>query len=273
VLTTGGAALKFKGESGNSLDIKGSYSIETFTIPNVSQFNATNLYNNNNIDGVVEYSSQFLPETSWFLRASGGQRVFPNKPDFSLNPDFVVKNDSVYALGESGFVGRLSERSTVDFAIGWLYRNYAVQIPPPSNISANFLAPVFYARFAEQVTRRDQLTLGYDYKVDDSYFTNYYLDQEIYAGLVRVLGDQVLVLGRIGYDYRSYSLPFRRDDIRLTGSFSVRYSFTKVIKFTADLKVDLLSSDAYDNTLTPIAPDRPFNYNAGSFAIGLLANY
>ena len=147
------------------------------------------------------------------------------------------------------------------------------KLPRRFNVFDTFFAPVFYVHFAEQVTRRDQFTLGYDYKVEDSYYTNYYLDQEIYAGLVKVVGDQILALARLGYDYRSYSLPFRRDDIRITASFSARYSITKTVKATADLKLDLLSSDAYDNSPNAVSPDRPMSYNAGSFTLGLMANY
>ena len=280
----GGVGGQFKNGRGSFIDILGRYNIEQFTIPQI----VTPYLNNTNIEGVVTYSNAFLPETSWIIRGRGGIRQFPTK---TINPTdaadssialFAPKNDSQYVLLETGLIGRMTENSTVDTAIGWHVRTYTSDYENTSNQQTqemgtrDFSGPVFYTRFTEQITRRDQLLLGYDYSVADAYITNFVLQQELYMGVVRVLGDQVLFLFRIAYDYNSYSLPSRRDDERLVGSAMIKYSLSPMVKVTADVKVDLLSSDAYSlapATYVDFNPDRPASYKAGSVGLGLVASF
>lgn len=281
----GNLRAKIKGQRGNSFDISAHYNMDLF---NNKQFAGTGqadpkFLSNNTIEGTVQYNNNFLPETAWILRASGGKTTYPNPAISMTNNSLALgKNGSFYAMAETGFVGRLTDKSTIDFASGFLVRNYEETTAP----SQSFSGPVFYLRFTEQITRRDQLMAGYNYVVKESYWSNYVLDQEIYIGLARVMGDQVLLLTRIGYSYRSYSLPLRRDDERIGAGFMIKYSLSPTIKLTADLKVDLLSSDAFFNGTTTettpptnpngtlIAfPDRPASYKAGSFGLGVVASF
>jgi hypothetical protein len=285
---------KLKGDRGNSFDLLARYRMDQF---NNTLFNGTGLadpsyLSNNTIEGSVQYNNNFLPETAWILRASGGQTLYPN-PQISMpnNTGAHPKEDSLYVSAETGFVGRLTEKSTVDFVAGYLVRMYTSKYDIISIVGndikgESFSGPVFHLHFTEQITRRDQLIAGYNYLVKDSYFTNYLIDQEIYIGLARVMGDQVLILTRIGYNYRSYFKPYRRDDERIAGGLVIKYSLSAQIKLTAEIKVDLLSSDGYFNgtstsTTSPTtpngvpytAPDRPASYKAGSFGLGLVASF
>jgi hypothetical protein len=265
-----------KGESKNSLILRGRYSSEQFSNPNVTGPLSTYL-SNNTIDGLAQYNNAFLPETLWFLRTTGGMTQYTTgafEPNIN-NVSAEQKNNNFFGMAETGFLGRLTEKSSIDCAVGFHFRSY-------ENSGSGFAQPVFYLRFTEQVTRRDQLIAGYNYIVQNAYWSDYLLDQEIYIGLARVMGDQVLFLSRLGYNYRSYSLPTRRDDERIATAFSLRYSLNSQIKLTADLKVDLLSSDAYNNQNSGAvnlngtqvyAPDRPASYKSGTFGIGIMAVY
>jgi len=267
----GGAGVNVRNDKGNALDVFGRASSEQFTIPTLK----TKYLDNMLMEASAQYNNAFLPETAWISRATAGLHRFPTKT--MLDPQFrplSAKNDSVYGLLESGFLGRLTEKSTIDSAVGWMLRSYSADTAP----SDNFSGPVFYMRFAEQVSRKDQLMVGYNYTVEDSYYTNYVLTQEIYLGLSRVVGDQLLFLARTTYEYRNYSLPNRRDDVRITAGLSAKYSISNTIKLTTDLKIDLLSSDAYDNADPNngdflVTSDRPSSYKAGSFGVGLVASY
>lgn len=269
---------KFKGDRGNSFVVAGHIKMEKITVPPpYAGFNPDYL-TNNSLDGKIQYSNAFLPETVWFLRASGGATEYVNPTlDDTLKARWSAKNNSLYGLGEIGVVGRLTEKSTLDCASGFLARLYKGTNAFADPVSDSFTAPVFYLRFTEQITRRDQLIAGYNYVVKDSYWTDYSLDQEIYIGLARVVGDQILLLGRTAYTYRSFSLPQRRDDQRIAGAFTVNYSLSPTIKLTADVKVDLLASDAYDNGVSVASssanPDRPASYRAGSFGLGIMADF
>lgn len=264
---------KIKRDSGSSIDLKAYFEMEDFV--NTKFTNSTYL-SNTTAGGSIQYNDAFLPETYWFLRGGGGFRSFPNgEPDFTPKDFLIAKNNSFYGLAEAGIVGRLTEKSVIDCATGWLVRAYdAVE-----DEGENFSGPVFYFRFTEQITRKDQLAAGYNYVVKDSYLTNFYLDQEVYLGLARVIGDQVLLMGRVNYSYRNYSLPIRRDDQRIFGTISARYSLTPSIKITARMTFDFLNSDSYDNSIesstsiVPTNPDRQASYRAGSFGLGIMAAF
>jgi hypothetical protein len=113
---------------------------------------------------------------------------------------------------------------------------------------------------------------GYNYTVEEAYSTNYLLNQEIYLGLARVMGDQLLLLTRFSYEYKNYSTPVARNDERVTGGVIVKYSVNPKFKIMADVKVDLLATDAFDSMLRTVAsPDKPASYKAGSFGLGVMA--
>ncbi len=275
---------KIKGQSGNALEMELHYAMDGFTNPLITATSTTDpsYLSNSTLEGRAQYNIAFLPETSLFTRGSTGQTSY-SSTGVSLSNNTLVsrKLSSQYYFGEAGFFGRLTEKSTIDFASGYLLRSYQLdkrEIRP----SESFGGPVFYLRFTEQVTKRDQLLAGYNYLVKDSYVTNYVLDQEIYLGLARIIGDQVLALIRVGYGYLSYSLPNRRDDERIAGALVIKYSLSRSIKLIAETKLDLLSSDGYINTSssdpsnpdgTVPYPDRPSSYKAGSFGIGMVADF
>lgn len=266
--------LIFKGDGGDQLKVTGSFDYEDIFIKDYT-FNPRYL-THYDIDAKAEYDFKFLPETSWFLRGSGGFRQYITRNlDSNLQAKYIysagseqsIKSSSTYFLGEVGLSGRLTEKTSVDCATGFLFRLYPYW--------DNFLSPVFYLHFVEQVTRRDQLIAGYDYVVEDAYSTNYLLNQEIYIGLARVMGDQLLLLTKITYQYKNYSTPVARNDQRVTGGGIIKYSLNPNIKVTAELKVDLLASDAFNTQGGNATPfyDPPATYKAGSMALGVTADF
>jgi hypothetical protein len=278
--------VKFKTEKNRNggFDASLKYFSEDFTNPALgtqSSLISSNYLANRTIEGSLQYSKLFSTETIWFLRASGGTTQYPNSIISTAIPATLLsgatqKNNSTFGLAEAGMQGRLSEKSTVDFSVGYLYRGYTD--------NEKFMNSVFNVHFTDQLGRRDQLLTGFNYTVKDSYWTDYYLEQEVYVGSAHVVGDQLIMLSRIAFDYRNYSSPNRRFDERIVAAVGVKYSLTNSIKLTADLKLDLLSSDAFNTSQTSSTTtnpngsalkfvDAPASYQAGSAGIGIVADF
>lgn len=261
-----------RNEGGNYVKVIAKYKFEDIRTPGYT-FNK-NYLRHYNAELVGQYDFRFLPETFWFVRATGGMREYvnPNLDATSVSQYVTdanfnsIKTRSTYGLGEVGISGRLTDKTSVDAATGFLARMYPY--------GDSFISPVFYLNFIEQVTRRDQLIAGYNYTVEDAYSTNWFLNQEIYIGLARMMGDQVLLLVKMSYEYKNYSTPVVRNDQRVTGGGIIKYSFKPELKFFAEMKVDLLATDFYDtNTLTNSNPDRPASYRSGYMGAGIMANF
>lgn len=206
--------------------------------------NDHNYLNNQSIDGSLFYDYQFLPETVFFIGGSGGMQTYPNGQKNKNTPAKAteIKTDSIYVSGRAGVRGRLAERTRVDASGALLVRQYQ-----GSSLFKNtiiFSEPVFNLRVEEQFSPKDLLIAGYDYEVNDTKFSNYVVDQTTYIGYARILGDQLLLLGRLQYTYSSYSKNFRREDQRLGGAFRVDYSAGPKMKLSGLLDLDVLNSDA-----------------------------
>lgn len=283
--TEGTLESKIKGDKNDSLEIKFLYKTEAFKNPlnNNNKKVLADYLNNDNYELNIQYNTAFLPETYWFVAASAGMIHYP-RGDQGVDPTafgtgsppYIPKVNSNYYSADIGLDGRLTDKSTINCTAGFLSRQYNPSdyqrgLKDSSDDSYNL--PVFKFKFTEQISRHDQLLAGYEKSARDSYFTNYVTEDQIYIGLARVLGDQVLFLGHINYYYRTFSLPARRDDERIAAALTLKYSLTAKVKLTADLVIDLLSSDAYDGSQAPSNPDRPASYKAGSFGLGLVAYY
>ncbi|MBK9294560.1 MAG: outer membrane beta-barrel protein [Oligoflexia bacterium] len=259
-------------DNGDRLKLKLNYKYEDILAPSYT-FNP-NYLRHYNAELVGQYDFRFLPETYWFLRLTGGMREYTNPTlgtqeisNFVTATGFQsIKTSNMYGLGEVGISGRLTDKTIIDAATGFLVRMY------PTDDS--FVAPVFYIHFIEQVTRRDQLIAGYNYVVEDAYSTNWFLNQEIYIGLARVMGDQVLLLVKMSYEYKNYSTPLPRNDQRVTGGGIIKYSFKPHLKFFGEMKVDLMATDYFFNHTSALnAADRPGSYRAGYIGAGVMANF
>ena len=212
--------------------------------------------------GSARYSYYFLPETAIYFEASGGVRVYPNGSNPIDEVEFDEQSDSIFAEFMSGVEGRLSDTTSIHASAGFLYREYVVD--------ADFAEPIFRLKFEEQLSPRDILVAGFDYRVTDSYYTNFMVDQTISLGYGRILGDQILVLGRAAYSALSFSLPNRREDQRILGEVDFEYSYTSELKFGAQFTLDLLNSDARENFTTTGSlddvPDPGVSYEALTLA-------
>jgi hypothetical protein len=259
------------------------YYSETFTNSILTSQGSTlssNYLSSNEVDGSLEFNKPFLPETNWLIRLTGGNKQFPNSAIAgtvlgSLLSPIYTKQNSNFGLLEGGVNGRLSEKSLLDASLGYLYRGYAD--------SNTYNGPVLHVDFTEEITRNDQLITGYKYFISDSYWTDFFTDQEIFIGAARIIGDKLVFQSRLAFDYKSFSLPNKRDDQRVTGFLGARYSLNKTVKLTADLKVDILNSDAFNqlassNSVNPDGTsvkflDAPASYKAGSIGVGAIAQF
>lgn len=231
-----------------------------------SDINHTYL-DNQGVDGSGYYDYQFLPETVFYVGGEGGVLTFP-KGTKNKNAEVPVenpaiqsqyKNDSVYYGGRAGVRGRLAERTRVDASGALMIRAYSA--------GTGFSEPVFNLKVEEQFSPKDLLMAGFDYDINDSKYTNYVIDQTTYLGYARILGDQILLLGRMEYTYSSYSKPYKREDQRLGGSFKVDYSVNPKSKISALLDLDILNSDQINTFDYPGKFDPTFSYEY--FKLGL----
>jgi len=234
-------------------------------------------FTRNTAEGIAFYEQDFLPETKWFVRGTAGMDDYPNGSVHLGDKLYEIiprKFNNYYGLGEVGLKGRLTEKSSIDAAFGYEGRYY--DDADVWGKATTFNEPIFYIRFIEQVSRRDQLIGGFNYVIQEALWSHYYTDQEIFLGLGRVEGDQLLLLSRLAYAYRTYSSPNRRDDQRLTASFAARFSLSPRVKLTADLQMDVLNSDPYnsDNRFPTMPPtDRAVSYRAGKASLGVLGEF
>lgn len=268
---------KYKFDSGNTISFTTRSKSEDITMPSYTA--NKNYLSHYDGDVIGKYDIKFLPETSWFLRMSGGFRQYKNPYLSSGDASTFIGNDpfgevsiktrSGYFLGEVGLNGRLTDKTSVDFAAGYLSRIYPFW--------DDFVAPVFYMHFTEQVTRRDQLLAGYNYVVEDAYSGNYFLNQEIYVGIAKVIGDQLVALSKITYEYKNYSTPVSRNDQRITGGLTVKYSVRSDFKLMGDFRLDLLDSDGFyapfGSGTAARTGDQPVSYKAGSISVGIIKTF
>lgn len=210
------------------------------------------------VEGSAYYDYQFLPETTFFFGGMMGTQVYQNGTKNCPNTATCarineIKYSSQYIEGRSGIRGRLAERTRVDASAAIQLREYEKE--------SGFSEPVFNLRIEEQFTPKDLLIAGHDYEIHDSKWTNYVIDQTTYIGYARILGDQLLLLGKMAYTYSSYSKPLKREDQRLAGSFRVDYSISPTAKLSGVFDLDILNSDAI-NRLDGInfQPDKPASY-------------
>ncbi len=237
-----GTLLRWKLSSSSSIHIWGNYKME---VHDEELYTHLNSYE---IDGGLKYYYRFLPETFIVTGIEGGQRTYPEgkNPDETLSYD--EKLNSQYFYPHAGVEGRLSTSTTIIASAGYLFRYYEEH--PDGIDSPNFTEPTFRLKFEEQLSPRDILTAGYDYDVYDSYYTNFLVDQTIYLGYGRILGDRILFLTRLSYSTLSFSLPNRREDQRLLGNFNLEYSLSTRFKIAGEFMIDFLNSDARENGFT-----------------------
>lgn len=187
----------------------------------------------------LEYSYAFLPQTMLDINLETTQNIYEKGLE-NLEEDSLAsayKYDSVLYLAKAAIRGQITEYSTINASFGYAVLNYEA--------GSSFAEPVFHVGFEEQISPNDVLSAGYEYMVDDSYFTNWELKQSIYLSYGNILSDQLLLLWRLNYIYKTYSNPNRREDQRFLASLRVEYSYAPSWNFILDLKSDILATDAY----------------------------
>jgi hypothetical protein len=205
---------------------------------------------NQKMHAELGYDFFFLPETALVVRGRFEQHVYPEGMSIYDIDDTTSRykpNNQLFQL-VGGVKGRLTEFTKVDLQFGYAFRQYVKE--------SSFSEPVFSVNFEEQVSPQDLILAGYVYKVDDTYYTNYVLDQTMYLGYARVYGDRLIFYTRLEYIYRSYSRPNRREDQRVYGNFKVEYSYRSNVTWICQLLVDAMSTDTFNlqnNAVDPAA--------------------
>lgn len=219
-----------------------------------------NYLNNQSITGHFFYKRYFLPETFVYFGIAGGIRTYPDGKKAS---NLRYKYDSQHIEPGFGLEGRLTRYFKIRSYFGYSLIQYTKDV--------NYQDPVFLLELEEEMSPKVFLLLGLQNDVEDSYFTNFQINQKVYAGYGRFLGDQFLWVSKIEYLYRTYSRPQRRDDQRLVANTSVEYSYSQKLKIEASLLFDVLSSDAVD----PDGPPTPIDPSASyqNIRFGIYGNY
>ncbi len=204
--------------------------------------------NSQRVRGSMRYAYLFLPETAMFIEGQAGLHSYPTGTEnIDIDPGSTrVKYSNFFTEGYFGFKGRLTEFSNVNAKFGFAIRSYQRE--------SNFAEPVFSIEFDEQLSPQDLIKTGYIYRVEDSYFTNWVLDQNLYLVYARVFGDSFVANIRMEYIYRSYSNPFRREDQRAHGTLRMEYSYLPSWTFVAQGSLDVTSSDARNTQNDAVDP-------------------
>lgn len=180
----------------------------------------------------------FLPETAFLVLVSADQVNYPegriNRDNVPGRTDFL--NNSIGYKVAAGFEGRLTEHSLFYFTFGYYVRDYT--------FDSSFNEPIFEVNFQEQITPQDTLMAGYIYQVDDSLYTNYEINQQMYLAYSRVFGDRFIFLFKSNYLYKSFSRPTRREDQKLYGTVQIDYSYKPNWLYKIGFSGDILISDA-----------------------------
>ena len=256
VLVGGTGGIKYKHSALSTFRTEARYQLETYDDPYYEYLN--NYY----FEASGYYDYQFLPETTFFVGGMFGEQLYPDGTKNKNIGERVSeqKVGSYYVEGRGGIKGRLAEKTRIEASSALQIRVYEKD--------SGFSEPVFNLRVEEQFTPKDLLIAGYDYEVHDSKWTNFVVDQTTYLGYARILGDQVLLLGKVGYTYSSFSKPYKREDQRLAGSFKIDYSVNPKTKISALFDIDVLSSDQLNaNPLRVDDPDHAVSYE--NFKAGL----
>ncbi len=211
--------------------------------------------NNQAITAKFYYKKYFLPETFVYFGVSGGTRQYP---DGLTAPDFRLKYDNQRIEPGFGLEGRLTRYFKIRSYFGYSLIKYKAK--------GNYQDPVYVLELEEELSPKDFLLLGLENTAEDSYFTNFQLNQKVYVGYGRFIGDQILWVSKVEYIYRTFSKPQRRDDQRFVADSRLEYSYSEKLKLEASVMLDVLSSDAVDPDTTPIDPSSSYqNIRAGFY--------
>jgi hypothetical protein len=251
----GGLELTFKESNVKQHSLRGYVKQTTFNL------DALDYGNNQKLGGSYEYQYYFLPETAFIAGFDVESSVYPDGLD-NLNADPGVTTylyDNMLMQARAGIRGRLTEFTNVDLMFGYANRSYKK--------GTSFDEPVFEVKLSEQITPQDILLAGYIYKIIDSFYTNYELNQHMYIGYSRVFGDRFIVFLRSDYIYSSYSRPNRREDQRLSGTIRVDLSYQPNWIIQAGINADFLISDTLNQTSATVI-DPATSYQALQIFVG-----
>lgn len=204
-----------------------SYEIET-----MSQSDYYHL-DNQAMAAKLYYKKYFLPETFVYFGVSGGAKIFPDGLKYKRE-----KYDSQRVEPGFGLEGRLTRYFKIRSYLGYAVMQYKQDV--------NYQDPVYLIELEEEMSPKDFILMGLESSAEDSYFTNFQLNQKVYVGYGRFIGDQILWVTKAEYLYKTYSRPNRRDDQRFVADSRMEYSYSEKLKIEASLMFDILSSDGTD---------------------------
>jgi hypothetical protein len=212
---------------------------------------------NTQLSSRLYYKKYFLPETFVYFGARGDVRSFPNGAKSTV---VRKKYDSQRIEPGFGLEGRLTRYFKIRSYFGYSIISYKADV--------NYSDPVYLLELEEEISPKDFILTGLESSVEDSYFTNFQVNQKIYIGYGRFIGDQVLWVTKAEYLYKTYSRPQRRDDQRFIIDTRFEYSYSQDLKIEFFATFDTLSSDAVDpdGPPTPIDPSASYqSIKAGFF--------
>lgn len=216
--------------------------------------------NNMSVSSKFYYKKYFLPETFVYFGLRGGMRSFP---DGEKAATFRYKYNSQRIEPGFGLEGRLTRYFKIRSYFGYAVLQYAKD--------TNFNDPVYILELEEEMSPKDFILMGLENTVDDSYFTNFQINQKVYVGYGRFMGDQFLWVTKAEYLYKTFSRPQRRDDQRFIFDTRLEYSYSQKLKLEASAIFDVLSSDAVD----PDGPPDPIDPSASyqNIRVGIFGKY
>ena len=241
-------------------DSRRQYILEgDYTQESLSQTDYDHL-NNHAFSGRLYYKKYFLPETFVYMGISGGARMYP---DGAKSTVARKKYDNQRIEPGVGLEGRLTRYIKIRSYFGYSMIQYKQD--------TNYNDPVYLLELEEEISPRDFLLMGLENSAEDSYFTNFQINQKVYLGYGRFIGDQILWVSKAEYLYKTYSRPQRRDDQRFVIDTRMEYSYSQTLKLEASLMFDTLSSDAVD----PDGPPDPIDPSASyqNIRVGFFGKY
>lgn len=197
---------------------------------------------NTKVYAAMSYHYWFLPQTRFYIGGKIGQVQYTNPlttlGDLEADERATGSVNSTYLKGYLGISGKLTPYIKITAEFGGLINTYELSQSYQNE-------PEFTIKFEDQLSVKDIIVAGYNYTFKDSYFTNWQLSQEIHIGYSRIISDRMVFLMRLAYDYRSFSLPNRREDQRITTHLKLDFALASKWSLSTYFDGDLLVSDVF----------------------------
>ncbi len=161
-----------------------SYDLSIFEEQAPGAINSNSAYHR----GSLAVRWQFLPKTAWLLEGEGRKYQKDAKPVFF---------DSTHARAYLGMTGLLTPRFSTTLKAGYGFANYE----GPREDFSNLIA---VTSFSWHLRPEGKFTLAYERDFADSTFSNWYLDDYVYAQFEYTVAKSVILGIKPGYRNRKF---------------------------------------------------------------------